>query len=236
MEREKFEIYIREVTSHVKFPFDRRAVAKELREHMEDLYEDLLSKDIEEEQAAQLTVDYMGDSEEVGKELNEVHHPLWGWIWLVTRWIARLCVVVLVLWGLIQGISFGETYLQQIEHKNGNVVYTISPVLEAQLYGSVVRIEEIRYYDDGTLEYTYHICQNPWLGGGLGRSGIGAEIYVGEEVCRGNGGLFASNSLFYKKGREWIYDVPPEADRIIFFLGYEKEIEVSLTEGRVMAK
>ena len=178
----------------------------------------------------------MGDSEEVGKELNEVHHPLWGWIWLVTRWIARLCVVVLVLWGLIQGISFGETYLQQIEHKTGNVVYTISPVLEERLYGSVVRIEEIRYYDDGTLEYTYHICQNPWLGGGLGRSGIGAEIYVGEEVCRGNGGLFASNSLFYKKGREWIYDVPPEADKIVFFLGHEKEIEVSLTEGRVMAK
>ena len=122
MEREKFEIYIREVTSHVKFPFDRRAVAKELREHMEDLYEDLLSQDIEEEQAAQLTVDYMGDSEEVGKELNEVHHPLWGWIWLVTRWIARLCVVVLVGWGIIQGVSFGDTYLRQIEHKTGNVV------------------------------------------------------------------------------------------------------------------
>ena len=68
MEREKSDTYIREVTSHVKFPFDRRAVAKELREHMEDLYEDLLSQDIEEEQAAQLTVDYMGDSEEVGKE------------------------------------------------------------------------------------------------------------------------------------------------------------------------
>ena len=172
MEREKFDTYIREVTSHVKFPFDRRAIAKELQAHMEDLYEDLLSQDIDEEQAAQLTVDYMGDSEELGKELNEVHHPLWGWIWLVTRWMARLCVVVLVGWGIIQGVSFGDTYLQQIEHKNGNEVYTISPVLEAQLYGSKVQIEEIRYYDDGTLEYTYHIRQNPWLGGGLGRSGI----------------------------------------------------------------
>ena len=82
MEREKFDTYIREVTSHVKFPFDRRAIAKELQAHMEDLYEDLLSQDIDEEQAAQLTVDYMGDSEELGKELNEVHHPLWSWIWL----------------------------------------------------------------------------------------------------------------------------------------------------------
>ena len=39
-----------------------------------------------------------------------------------------------------------------------------------------------------------------------------------------------------EKGRNWNYDVPPEADRIVFFLGYEKEIEVSLTEGRVMAE
>lgn len=116
------------------------------------------------------------------------------------------------------------------------MVYTISPVLEAQLYGSKVQIEEIRYFDDGTLEYTYHIHQNPWLGGGLGRSSIDAEIYVGEEVYLGNGGVFASNSLFYKKGRDWTYNVPPEADKIVFFLGHEKEIEVSLTEGRVMAE
>lgn len=38
MEREKFDTYIREVTSHVKFPFDRRAIAKELQAHMEDLF------------------------------------------------------------------------------------------------------------------------------------------------------------------------------------------------------
>lgn len=44
MEREKSDTYIREVTSHVKFPFDRRAIGQELREHMEDLYEDLLAR------------------------------------------------------------------------------------------------------------------------------------------------------------------------------------------------
>lgn len=60
MAKELFENYIKAVTSHVKFRFDRRAIGQELREHMEDLYEDLLSQDIDEEQAAQLTVDYMG--------------------------------------------------------------------------------------------------------------------------------------------------------------------------------
>lgn len=49
-------------------------------------------------------------------------------------------------------------------------------------------------------------------------------------------GCLPAIPFFYKKGRDWTYDVPPEADRIVFFLGHEKEIEVSLTEGRVMAK
>lgn len=42
MQKEFFERYVREVTSHVKFRFDRRAIGQELLEHMEDLYEDLL--------------------------------------------------------------------------------------------------------------------------------------------------------------------------------------------------
>lgn len=78
MAKELFENYITAVTSHVKFRFDRYDIGQELREHMEDLYEDLLSQDIDEEQAAQLTVDYMGDSEELGKELNKAHNPVLG--------------------------------------------------------------------------------------------------------------------------------------------------------------
>ena len=42
MAKELFENYITAVTSHVKFRFDRYDIGQELREHMEDLYEDLL--------------------------------------------------------------------------------------------------------------------------------------------------------------------------------------------------
>ena len=49
MEKELFERYIQEVTSCVQFRFDRRAIRQELLAHMEDLYEDLLSQDIDEE-------------------------------------------------------------------------------------------------------------------------------------------------------------------------------------------
>ena len=63
--REPWERYLNDVVSHVRFAFDRRKIRQELAEHMEDLYEDLLSQDIDEKQAAELTVDYMGDSEEM---------------------------------------------------------------------------------------------------------------------------------------------------------------------------
>ena len=45
MAKELFENYITAVTSHVKFRFDRYDIGQELREHMEDLYEDLLSQE-----------------------------------------------------------------------------------------------------------------------------------------------------------------------------------------------
>ena len=49
--REPWERYLNDVVSHVRFAFDRRKIRQELAEHMEDLYEDLLSQDIDEEQA-----------------------------------------------------------------------------------------------------------------------------------------------------------------------------------------
>lgn len=89
--REPWERYLNDVVSHVRFAFDRRKIRQELREHMEDLYEDLLSQDIDEKQAAELTVDYMGDSEELGKELDKAHHPVLGDVWLI---LGILCIVV----------------------------------------------------------------------------------------------------------------------------------------------
>ena len=89
--REPWERYLNDVVSHVRFAFDRRKIRQELAEHMEDLYEDLLSQDIDEEQAAELTVDYMGDSAELGKELDKVHNPVLGYVWLT---LGIICIVV----------------------------------------------------------------------------------------------------------------------------------------------
>ena len=150
MAKELFENYITAVTSHVKFRFDRYDIGQELREHMEDLYEDLLSQDIDEEQAAQLTVDYMGDSEELGKELNEAHNPVLGYVWL---WVRRLFILVFIFFGLptvfmggcdalTTGYDMAETFFMDLQ-KEDDVVYTVDVNQKAKIDNTVFSVKKI---------------------------------------------------------------------------------------------
>ena len=162
MAKELFENYITAVTSHVKFRFDRYAIGQELREHMEDLYEDLLSQDIDEEQAAQLTVDYMGDSEELGKELNEVHHPVLGYVWL---WVRRIFILVFILFGLpavfmggcdvlTTGYDAAATFFMDLRGDD-DVVYTVDVNQKVKIDDMVFSVKKLQYHEDGTLEIRY---------------------------------------------------------------------------------
>ena len=172
MAKELFENYITAVTSHVKFRFDRRAIGQELREHMEDLYEDLLSQDIDEEQAAQLTVDYMGDSEELGKELNEAHNPVLGYVWL---WVRRLFILVFLFFGLpavfmgscdvlTTGTDAVETLLMDLGGDD-DVVYTVDVNQKVKIDDTVFSVKKLKYHEDGTLEIRYLSYQTPIVDG-----------------------------------------------------------------------
>ena len=74
MEEKKWENYINEVLSFVKFKYDHKAIRRELTEHMEDLREDLMAEGMDEAVAAYMTVAYMGDAAEIGKALDQEDH------------------------------------------------------------------------------------------------------------------------------------------------------------------
>ena len=83
----------------IQFKPDRMKVAGELREHIEDKMLDLqrIFPDMTREEARQMALEQMGDPEEIGAELARIHRPWWGRIWSVTRWMAWLCLVCLLL-------------------------------------------------------------------------------------------------------------------------------------------
>lgn len=83
--------YINTVVSQVKFPFDRKGIAKELDDHIDELECFYLDIRLGEDEAARRAVNEMGDPLEIGKALNHVHKPLLGWLWIVSKY---LCITL----------------------------------------------------------------------------------------------------------------------------------------------
>ena len=76
--------YINQVRKEVHFVFDREAIENELQHHLEDSICDLMEEGISREEAEAQAVAQMGDPVEVGKQLNEEHHPVLGYMWMLS--------------------------------------------------------------------------------------------------------------------------------------------------------
>lgn len=82
------------VTSQVRFPFDRKIIAIELQDHIHEL-ETFYVDEVHDPQLAHMkAIEEMGDPVEIGKELNLVHKPIWGWLWFFSK---TVCIVLAVI-------------------------------------------------------------------------------------------------------------------------------------------
>ena len=96
------EYWLRDAVKYVKFPPDRRKVQQELYEHMIARNRDFLNEGCSEEEADRRVCEAMGDPEEVGKALAEVHKPFWGYFLRVLR-ILLVLVVLLSAASVVRG-------------------------------------------------------------------------------------------------------------------------------------
>ena len=99
------------VVDQVRFWPDRAAIAKELDAHYEDHVKDLERIGFEYELAQERALNAMGDAEEVGRAMDKSHKPGLGWLWLVSKWAAILCIVTVAL------MFFGNSGWQQSFHE-----------------------------------------------------------------------------------------------------------------------
>lgn len=100
-------------TADIRFEPDRKAVERELREHIEDKTLDFqrIFPGMAEEDAQLRAVSEMGDAQEVGRELARIHKPWLGYLWKVSRVLVLtlLCLwaVALLRHGRMENIWFG---------------------------------------------------------------------------------------------------------------------------------
>ena len=79
--------YTKRMNSHVKFKFDHEAIRDEYLEHMEDMYEFYVGRGMDPDLAKSTVLEDMGDPDELGRVLNQIHNPVLGWIWRLSRWL-----------------------------------------------------------------------------------------------------------------------------------------------------
>ena len=107
MQWKQGEYWLREAVKYVKFPPDRRKVQEELYGHMIARNQDFLNEGCSEEVADWRVCQAMGDPEEVGKALAEVHKPFWGYFLRVLR----ILLVLIVLYAAVSVVRDGEEIL-----------------------------------------------------------------------------------------------------------------------------
>lgn len=112
MEHWKWKSWAARASAHIRFKPDRSEVEEELLAHIEDRAEELLREgECSIREAEQQALAAMGDADEVGRQLAAVHRPWLGYLWLWSRRVLILCIVVMV-WaalGFSERVSFGES-------------------------------------------------------------------------------------------------------------------------------
>lgn len=241
MRLREWDDFLNETSGCVKFVFDRGEIKKELAEHMEDIYDDLVSDGVSENEAAFLAVKYMGSPKEIGEEFNKVHSPLLGWVWYISRIIAVIFIIII---GLNLGefaISAGMYYFDDNEYaKDAALLYSVEVDKEFKLDDTTVIIEEASLYDNGEMVIEYRIKKDL-----LSRSinwsfNLSSACFSDENETKyyGGGGYSRSTALG-ERGFVTIDGFSPDADKLVFdydVRGRKMYAEISLKEAKEAAK
>ncbi len=173
------EEWILAATGHIRFPPDRKAVAEEIRASYEDHRDALLAAGETRDRASFLALQALGDPDEAGELLAQVHRPWLGWAWKISRWAAvavslLLFVAILrLMWeGLPSSYNFRSSVpdpVLQAESKDGpfSLVSRGSGVGSAKIGHYSFRVEDaqiLRYEDEGECAFLLLNVRYPfWL-------------------------------------------------------------------------
>lgn len=94
-----FHLQIKEFLEHIcqqiKYKPIRGEIAQEMENHLKETMENFVSEGLSEEEAEQQAIKQMGNAEEIGKKLNQIHRPKLDWKLLA------LTVIMLIFGGLV---------------------------------------------------------------------------------------------------------------------------------------
>ena len=105
-----FDSWCCRAVAQIRFKPDRQAVFDELKAHLEDHYDDLIAQGHSPEQAKCLTLEAMGDAEEIAPQLGAIHKPWLGYIYRIVKWIT----IPACVWALFLLVAFSVSHIHSL--------------------------------------------------------------------------------------------------------------------------
>lgn len=145
--KQKFYYWCREAVSKIAYIPDMNKVYNELFEHLLDRHAYFMAKGMDEDTAADKTLEAMGDPKIIAPQLGAIHRPGWAYATLVTRVVVAI-LMVLTLIGFAYFLN-DQHYLRQ------GAVYFLSDPFSEQPDKQVCSIEpDVKSSSDG---YTFTV-------------------------------------------------------------------------------
>lgn len=216
--------YIKQVRKEVHFVFDREAIENELQHHLEDSIWDLMEEGFSREEAEVQAVAQMGDPVEVGKELNEEHHPVLGYLWMLSN---MLLIVILPFVALAIGSGLWGSFQMLTPTKIEESVEMYPIKMDLEIPTHWVKLDNICVDDYGQHRLTYRA----WRKLSYSRAGWSSDLFYLENDSGSYlpTGVIESNNLlgcYGAKDFEW----PEDGILQLKLKGSDEIIEIDLEE------
>ena len=184
----KKEEFLKEVISHVKFPFDREEIRYELECHILEKIDYYTEQGYDKETAEQLSIDDMGDAKEIGTELNSQHNPLLGWIWKITNVLVIIFAIfnIFIIGAHLAVSLFSSNPINSVPKEN--IVYRIDINEKVKLDDRVINFTNIVYEKNGNMNILYEYYDTKLWGAGWSLGTIGdITDNLGNKYVNGSG-------------------------------------------------
>lgn len=218
--------FIDKVLGHVKFSYDHENIRQELQEHIEDMMDDLCGNGISEAEAVSLAVINMGNPDDIGKELNKVHNPVLGFVWFISRKIAAVIIAILLVEAVSDGYSFIRSLVDGygVTQSKGEVVYSVKSGYETMLDDMHIKIDEVVYYDDETMEVRYITWKSPFATSIDWTFNLSTNCFYDEKGNNyfSSGGGSGPGPIF--KHQMFLEDFPKTAEKLIIDYDYNGRV------------
>lgn len=163
-----FDAWCKRAVSQIRYKPDQQAVFDELKAHLEDHFEDLLTQGYSIEEAKRLALEAMGSAEEIAPQLGQIHKPFWGYVYSVVK-VAAIITSFLALFLLIAAsinhfharISIAGFKSLEEEGQGG---YYCEPNVSVTCEGYRFRVAEAAINAEGdTLHLELQTMYWPWM-------------------------------------------------------------------------